>query len=230
VSRMCTTRPWGARRLPRTRRTTRSREGDKWRQLGGQRRPDAAHALEFVQRSKRPVGLAVRHDAGGQRRPDPRQAIEFLGGGQVEIHGCAQRAAGRGGRRGCHGWIGCGRLRTRARGCLCGCTPRPTPRCDGRIDGSDLGREGRPISGGHRRRRQRAAAAHTEPERGHRRHEEQGAALGGSRHAPRCRPRAAPTPPFLRARHRRSRSTVMATSPTICSVASASLSAVSSGV
>ncbi len=187
------------------------REGDMGGQFGGQGRPDPTHALELVQRTEMAVGLAVGDDPGSQRRSDAGQSVQLLGAGPVDVHG----PEGLGRRRGSGSRA--------ARG-------RPPTRRHGRVHGRDLCRQrlagvGRDLHAG-----KRATAAHPESERSDGRHKEQGAALGGSRHAAGCRipPAAAASP--LRVRHRKSRSTVIATSPTICRVACDSLSAVSSGV
>lgn len=202
----------------------RSGEGDKWGQLGRQRRPDAPHALELVQGSKRAVGAAVVNNPGGECGANSGQAVELVCGSLVEVHGCARACVRRSAGRRRLADIGPG-LCARGRR-----APRTPPRSHRGVDCRDLGGERLAVPRRHGRGAKRAATAHPEPERGHRRHEEQGAALGGSRHAPRCRPCPAPAPPPLRAHHRKSRKTVIATSPTICIVDCASLSAVSSGV
>lgn len=73
-----------------------SGEGDKWGQLGRERRTDPAYALEFVEGPEWAVGLAVGDDPGGQGWPDSGQAVQFLGAGLVEVYGFDGRCGRRG--------------------------------------------------------------------------------------------------------------------------------------
>lgn len=226
----------------RPRRTRTSGERDIGCQTRRQRRSDALYALQGLQAAERAGAIPIGHDAPRQRGPDAGQDIQLLEASPVDIYGPAGfcgRAAGalRRARRDPAGRTGFSRLPSPAR--------RPPPAGgDGRVHGRQLRRQrgARVLRDG--RRRQGAAAAHTDAECRDRRHEQQGATLRGSGHAPRVR--QAPSRGSIKSlrtpakcgsasrrparTYRNSRSTVIATSPTACSVSCEILSSVSCGV
>jgi len=51
-----------------------------------QRRADAGHPIQALQRPERAVLFAVGNDSGSQPRPDPRETLDLLGTGGVEVN------------------------------------------------------------------------------------------------------------------------------------------------
>ena len=194
----------GVRREAQVSRMCAARECDVWREAGGQRGADALHPLETFERSERSEAVARGDDAGGQGGPDAGEGLELGGGGAVEVHLRRRRGRGTGGRGG--------------------------TRDEGRVHGRQLAGEGLAVRGRDGGLPPGATAADGETKRRHRGHKQQGASLGWRRH-PLPYPRATgPPAPIRCARAQISRSTAIATSPTICSVRCDTLSSVSSGV
>lgn len=221
-------RMWTVASGPRHRTgTNRCRKGDVRHEAFGQGRPDPPDALQLSHRAESAARRPVLDDAACQRRPDAGQAFQLVCVRDVDVHGCERL---RPPRRPPSGRQRAVRGRRGSRGLGVPWRTRPPARRHGGIHGRDLRRQRRAIRGGGWHRPQRAAATHAQPERGYRREKQQGASFAGRGHTPRCVRRPREPSPGRRGRHRNSRNTVIATSPTTCSVRWETLSSVSSGV
>lgn len=222
-----------AARATRLGRTRQAGERDMRRQLGGQRWANATDLLQTLQRAVSTGRITVCDDAFGERRTDSGQGLQRSRARPIHVDECR-----RADRRDCRAPTDARgrtpdrrrRLAWRFHGFGPWLAAPPAPGRDRRVHGGDLPGEGHARLDGDRGWSQRPAPAQADAERRNRRHEEQGAAFGGGRHLQRVPPPPRVNASRRRGRHHIPRKTARATSPTTCSVARDTLSAVSSSV